>query len=73
MGAAVQSLLHARRGNPDKARELFTKNYRPNEVPPFGLIAETAGGINPYFATGPAERCKCCSMALAASTSRRKA
>jgi trehalose/maltose hydrolase-like predicted phosphorylase len=52
MGAAVLSLLHARLGNPDKALELFTKSYRPNEVPPFGVIAETAGGTNPYFATG---------------------
>jgi hypothetical protein len=23
-----------------------------NEVPPFGVLAETAGGTNPYFATG---------------------
>ncbi len=23
-----------------------------NEVPPFGVISETAGGTNPYFATG---------------------
>ncbi len=52
MGAAVLSLLHARLGNPDKALDLFTKSYRPNEVPPFGVIAETAGGTNPYFATG---------------------
>lgn len=30
----------------------FLKSYEPNEVPPFGVIAETAGGTNPYFATG---------------------
>jgi trehalose/maltose hydrolase-like predicted phosphorylase len=28
------------------------KSYKPNEVPPFGVLAETAGGTNPYFATG---------------------
>ena len=27
-------------------------SYKPNEVPPFGVISETAGGTNPYFATG---------------------
>jgi trehalose/maltose hydrolase-like predicted phosphorylase len=28
------------------------KSYKPNQVPPFGVLAETAGGTNPYFATG---------------------
>lgn len=28
------------------------KSYKPNEVPSFGVLAETAGGTNPYFATG---------------------
>jgi hypothetical protein len=28
------------------------RSYKPNEVPPFGVLAETAGGTNPYFATG---------------------
>ena len=31
---------------------MFKKSYQPNEVPPFGVISETAGGTNPYFATG---------------------
>jgi protein-glucosylgalactosylhydroxylysine glucosidase len=52
MGQSVLSALHARLGNPEKAYEYFVKSYRPNEVPPFGVIAETAGGTNPYFATG---------------------
>ena len=26
--------------------------FRPNEVPPFGVLSETRGGTNPYFATG---------------------
>jgi protein-glucosylgalactosylhydroxylysine glucosidase len=48
----VLSTLYARLGNPDKAHELFIKSYKANEVPPFGVLAETAGGTNPYFATG---------------------
>jgi len=52
MGSAILCLLHARLGNTTKAYELFTKSHKPNEVPPFGELAETAGGANPYFATG---------------------
>jgi protein-glucosylgalactosylhydroxylysine glucosidase len=52
MGNSVLSTLYARLGNPDKAYELFIKSYKSNEVPPFGVLAETAGGTNPYFATG---------------------
>jgi len=52
MGHAVLSTLYSRLGNPEKAYEIFVKSYKPNEVPPFGVIAETAGGTNPYFATG---------------------
>ena len=52
MGSSVLATLYARLGNSDKASELFVKSYKPNEVPPFGVLAETAGGTNPYFATG---------------------
>ncbi len=52
MGNSVLSVLYSRLGRPDKASELFVKSYKPNEVPPFGVLAETAGGTNPYFATG---------------------
>lgn len=52
MGSSVLALLYARMGNTAKAQEWFAKAYKPNEVPPFGVIAETAGGTNPYFATG---------------------
>ncbi len=52
MANAVYSILHARNGNTDKAYQLLIKSYKPNEVPPFGVLAETAGGTNPYFATG---------------------
>jgi trehalose/maltose hydrolase-like predicted phosphorylase len=52
MGNSVLSTLYARLGNPNKAYDLLLKCYRPNQVPPFGVLAETAGGTNPYFATG---------------------
>jgi trehalose/maltose hydrolase-like predicted phosphorylase len=52
MGNSVLSVLYSQLGKPDKAYELFGKSYKPNQVPPFGVLAETAGGTNPYFATG---------------------
>jgi trehalose/maltose hydrolase-like predicted phosphorylase len=52
MGFAILVTLYARLGEPEKAAALFSKSYKPNEVPPFGVISETAGGTNPYFATG---------------------
>jgi trehalose/maltose hydrolase-like predicted phosphorylase len=52
MGHAVLATLYSRLGNPEKAYDIFVKSYKPNEVPPFGVISETAGGTNPYFATG---------------------
>ena len=52
MGWSVLATLHARLGEPDKAYNWFLKSYKPNEVPPFRVMAETAGGTNPYFATG---------------------
>ncbi len=52
MGGAILSVLAARLGDPERAYKMFNKSYRPNELPPFNVIAETAGGTNPYFATG---------------------
>lgn len=52
MTHAVYSTIFARLGDGRRAYELFHRAYRPNELPPFGVIAETAGGTNPYFATG---------------------
>lgn len=52
MGHAVISTLYSKLGNSEKAYEVFVRSYKPNEVPPFGVLAETAGGTNPYFATG---------------------
>lgn len=52
MGNAILSVLASRSGDPARAYDLWVKSYKPNEVPPFGVLAETAGGTNPYFATG---------------------
>jgi trehalose/maltose hydrolase-like predicted phosphorylase len=52
MGNAVLSTLYSRLGKADQAFEIFVRSYKLNEVPPFGVLAETAGGTNPYFATG---------------------
>jgi protein-glucosylgalactosylhydroxylysine glucosidase len=52
MGHSVLSTLHSKLGNPELAYEIFLRSFKPNEVPPFGVLAETAGGTNPYFATG---------------------
>jgi trehalose/maltose hydrolase-like predicted phosphorylase len=52
MGSAILVVLNAQLGMKEKAGELFAQSYQPNEVPPFGVLAETAGGTNPYFATG---------------------
>lgn len=52
MGNAILTVLAARSGDAERAYGLWLKSYKPNEVPPFGVLAETAGGTNPYFATG---------------------
>ena len=52
MSHSVFAVLYARFNNPEKAYELFVKSHKPNEVPPFGVLSETAGGTNPYFSTG---------------------
>ncbi len=52
MGSAILSVLYNRLGDADKAADIFAYAYKRNEVPPFGVISEAAGGSNPYFATG---------------------
>lgn len=52
MAHAILTTLYARLGETNKTYELFKRSYEPNKVPPFGVISETAGGTNPYFATG---------------------
>ncbi|MDB5249929.1 MAG: Kojibiose phosphorylase [Segetibacter sp.] len=52
MTHAIFSILYSRLGVPDKAYKAFKAGFTPNMRPPFGVIAETASGNNPYFATG---------------------
>jgi len=52
MTHAIFSILYSRLGEPDKAYASFKEGYTKNLLPPFGVIAEVAGGTNPYFATG---------------------
>jgi trehalose/maltose hydrolase-like predicted phosphorylase len=52
MTHAIFSILYSRLGDGDKAFQVFKNGYKHNELPPFGVLAENAGGTNPYFATG---------------------
>jgi protein-glucosylgalactosylhydroxylysine glucosidase len=52
MTEAIFALLYARLGEGDSALHFFQAGYLPNLNPPFRVIAETKGGVNPYFATG---------------------
>ncbi len=52
MGNAILTVSAARSGDADRAYDLWKKSYQPNRVPPFGVLSESAGGTNPYFATG---------------------
>ena len=54
MGFATLATLRARLGDTEEAYEIFIRSYRSNGVPPFGVMAECAGGkgISPYFTTG---------------------
>ena len=52
MTHAIFSILYSRLGMPDKAIKAFKEGYTLNMRPPFGVIAETATGNNPYFLTG---------------------
>jgi trehalose/maltose hydrolase-like predicted phosphorylase len=52
MTHAIFTILYSRLGDGDKALKSFQNGYRPNQLQPFGVIAEVAGGTNPYFATG---------------------
>lgn len=52
MTHAIFALLYARLQDPAKAWNAFEEAFIPNKKEPFGVIAETAGGTNPYFATG---------------------
>lgn len=52
MTQSMFSIICSRFGDTDKAYEWFIDSYRPNQLPPFGVLAECKGGKNPYFATG---------------------
>jgi trehalose/maltose hydrolase-like predicted phosphorylase len=52
MTHAIFSILYSRLGEPEKAYKSFKQGYTPNMRMPFGVIAETATGNNPYFSTG---------------------
>ncbi|MDP4246311.1 MAG: glycoside hydrolase family 65 protein [Bacteroidota bacterium] len=52
MTHAIFAILYERLGRPARAYEDFKAGYLPNLRPPFGVMAETATGDNPYFATG---------------------
>jgi protein-glucosylgalactosylhydroxylysine glucosidase len=52
MAHGIFSILNARLGNTETAYTQYLDAYQPNAAPPFGVLAETAGGTNPYFATG---------------------
>lgn len=52
MTESVFALLYARLGDRENAAKCFYQSYRPNQCPPFGVLAECKGGHNPYFLTG---------------------
>ena len=52
MTHAIFAILYERLGMPEKAYQDFKAGYMPNLRPPFGAMAETASGNNPYFCTG---------------------
>jgi protein-glucosylgalactosylhydroxylysine glucosidase len=52
MTQAMFTLMYSRLGDADKAWHYFHDSFKPNRLPPFGVIAECKGGTNPYFVTG---------------------
>lgn len=52
MTHAIFALLYSRLGNAKKSYELFKYSFTNNMLKPFGVLAETQFGTNPYFLTG---------------------
>jgi len=52
MTHAIFAVLYARLYDPGKAFLAFQEAHIPNKKNPFGVLSESAGGTNPYFATG---------------------
>jgi trehalose/maltose hydrolase-like predicted phosphorylase len=52
MTHAIFALLYSRLKNTKKSYQFFRNSYRNNLLTPFGVLAETQFGTNPYFLTG---------------------
>lgn len=52
MSHAILALQYARLGRGEDAYDQLHKAFKGNELPPFGVLSEGAGGCNPYFHTG---------------------
>ena len=52
MTQSMFSIICTRCGEREQAWKWFLDSYRPNQLPPFGVLAEFKGGTTPYFATG---------------------
>ena len=52
MTQSMFSIICTRCGEREQAWKWFLDSYRPNALPPFGVLAEFKGGTNPYFSTG---------------------
>lgn len=51
MTHSIYSIIYSKLGMKDEAWELFQKAYKPNQRPPYGVLAEGAYDNNPYFMT----------------------
>ena len=52
MTHAIFGLLYSRLGDAKKSYQWFKYSFANNQLKPFGVLAETQFGTNPYFLTG---------------------
>lgn len=52
MTQAIFALLYSRLGDAKKSYDFFKYSFTNNMLRPFGVMAETQFGTNPYFLTG---------------------
>ena len=52
MTHAIFALLYSRLGDAKKSYQWFKYAFTNNKLTPFGVLAETQFGTNPYFLTG---------------------
>ena len=52
MTHGIFALLYSRLGDAKKSYQWFKYSFTNNELTPFGVLAETQFGTNPYFLTG---------------------